>query len=125
MNFTPAITQAPIPRPSTHRLVRMAESPCAESVALIQRIVAETFGVPVWTMTAKQRPQHIAEPRMVAMFLAREVTDMTLVRIGEAFGGRDHGTVLHACRAVKNWMSVEPALAALIEQLKERCRRGQ
>lgn len=102
----------------------MTFTPSAESIALIQRLVAETFGVPVGAMTAKQRPQHIAEPRMVAMALCREFTPLTLQAIGEAFGGRDHATVRHACQAVKDRASVEPGLAEVIEQLRVRCRKG-
>ena len=52
-------------------------------------------------MTSKRRPANIAFPRQVAMYLARELTKASLNEIGEAFGGRDHGTVLHACKLVK------------------------
>ena len=51
-------------------------------------------------MTSKRRPQNIAFPRQIAMYLARELTKTSLSEIGEAFGGRDHGTVLHAHRLV-------------------------
>ncbi|MCK7482554.1 MAG: hypothetical protein M0C28_39630 [Candidatus Moduliflexus flocculans] len=55
-------------------------------------------------MTSKRRPENIAFPRQVAMFLSRQMTETSLSAIGEAFGGRDHGTVLHACRLVKDRM---------------------
>jgi chromosomal replication initiator protein len=67
----------------------------------IQRRVAEHFDVRLADMTSKRRPQNIAFPRQIAMYLARELTKTSLSEIGNAFGGRDHGTVLHAHRLVK------------------------
>jgi chromosomal replication initiator protein len=67
----------------------------------IQRRVAEHFDVRLADMTSKRRPQNIAFPRQIAMYLARELTKTSLSEIGDAFGGRDHGTVLHAHRLVK------------------------
>jgi len=70
----------------------------------IQRRVAEHFDVRLADMTSKRRPQNIAFPRQIAMYLARELTKTSLSEIGYAFGGRDHGTVLHAHRLVKEKM---------------------
>lgn len=66
----------------------------------IQRTVAEYFDVRLADMTSKRRPACIAFPRQVAMFLARELTNSSFAEIGMAFGGRDHGTVMHACKQV-------------------------
>jgi chromosomal replication initiator protein len=74
------------------------------TIEQIQRRVAEHFDVRVADMTSKRRPASIAFPRQVAMYLARELTKASLNEIGEAFGGRDHGTVLHACKLVKRRM---------------------
>jgi len=74
------------------------------TIEQIQRRVAEHFDVRVADMTSKRRPASIAFPRQVAMYLARELTKASLNEIGEAFGGRDHGTVLHACKLVKKRM---------------------
>jgi chromosomal replication initiator protein len=74
------------------------------TIEQIQRRVAEHFDVRVADMTSKRRPASIALPRQVAMYLARELTKASLNEIGEAFGGRDHGTVLHACKLVKKRM---------------------
>jgi len=71
------------------------------TIEQIQRRVAEHFDVRVADMTSKRRPASIAFPRQVAMYLARELTKASLNEIGDAFGGRDHGTVLHACKLVK------------------------
>jgi chromosomal replication initiator protein len=75
------------------------------TIEQIQRRVAEHFDVRVADMTSKRRPASIAFPRQVAMYLARELTKASLNEIGDAFGGRDHGTVLHACKLVKKRMS--------------------
>ena len=73
----------------------------AVTIDQIQRRVAEHFDVRLADMTSKRRPANIAFPRQIAMYLARELTKGSLSEIGEAFGGRDHGTVLHACKLVK------------------------
>jgi chromosomal replication initiator protein len=74
------------------------------TIEQIQRRVAEHYDVRVADMTSKRRPASIAFPRQVAMYLARELTKASLNEIGEAFGGRDHGTVLHACKLIKKRM---------------------
>jgi chromosomal replication initiator protein len=70
------------------------------SVARIQQAVAEAFGVPVEKMKARGRTSQIAHARQVAMYLARELTHLSLAQVGEHFGGRDHTTVLHAQRKI-------------------------
>jgi chromosomal replication initiator protein len=70
------------------------------SVARIQQAAAETFGVPVEKMKARGRASQIAHARQVAMYLARELTHLSLAQVGEHFGGRDHTTVLHAQRKI-------------------------
>jgi chromosomal replication initiator protein len=66
----------------------------------IQRTVAEYYKIKVSEMYSKKRSRTIARPRQIAMALAKELTPLSLPDIGEAFGGRDHTTVLHACRKV-------------------------
>lgn len=77
----------------------------AITIEQIQRRVAEHFDVRLADMTSKRRPANIAFPRQIAMYLARELTKASLNEIGDAFGGRDHGTVLHACKLVKKRMA--------------------
>jgi len=67
----------------------------------IQKEVAEHFDIRLADMTSKRRPANIAFPRQVAMYLSRTMTDHSLVEIGQAFGGRDHGTVIHAARKIE------------------------
>ncbi len=86
----------------------------------IQEVVANHFGIKVSEMRSKKRTREIAFPRQIAMYLARELTDTSLPRIGEYFGGRDHTTVIHACEKIKGESSYDTGLAALINELKER-----
>jgi len=70
------------------------------SIEHIQKTVADYYKIKVSDMHSKKRTRVIARPRQVAMFLAKDITPMSLPAIGEAFGGRDHTTVLHACRTI-------------------------
>jgi chromosomal replication initiator protein len=72
------------------------------SIDNIQKTVAEYYKIKVSEMYSKKRSRNIARPRQIAMALAKELTHLSLPDIGEAFGGRDHTTVLHACRKVAN-----------------------
>lgn len=67
----------------------------------IKRIVAEYYKIKVGDLMSKRRSRSIARPRQVAMALAKELTHYSLPEIGDAFGGRDHTTVIHACRKIK------------------------
>lgn len=71
------------------------------SVDNIQRIVAEYYKIKLSDLLSKRRTRSIARPRQVAMALSKELTNHSLPEIGSAFGGRDHTTVLHACRKIK------------------------
>jgi chromosomal replication initiator protein len=70
------------------------------SVEGIQKTVAEYFKIKISDMHSKRRTRNVARPRQVAMALAKDLTQMSLPEIGEAFGNRDHTTVLHACRTI-------------------------
>jgi chromosomal replication initiator protein len=93
------------------------ESRRTVSIDLIQRKVAEHFDVRVADMTSKRRPANIAFPRQIAMYLARELTKSSLAEIGEAFGGRDHGTVLHAHRLVQQRIREEEKIRQTVSFL--------
>jgi chromosomal replication initiator protein len=92
-------------------------APRVVTIPLIQKVVAEHFGLRVEEMRAKRRTKGIAFPRQVAMYLARELTDASLPRIGEEFGGRDHTTVMHACERVKTVLARDPYFAATLKKL--------
>ena len=89
----------------------------------IQKKVAEHFDVRLADMTSKRRPANIAFPRQIAMYLARRHTKASLNEIGDAFGGRDHGTVLHAFKAVTERMNKEDQVRQLILLLNTQLER--
>ena len=93
------------------------------SIEAIQRKVADHFDIRLADMTSKRRPENIAFPRQIAMFLSRQLTENSLSSIGEAFGGRDHGTVLHACRLVKDRMEVDASVRQIVSYLEKQCMR--
>lgn len=92
------------------------------SVENIQKTVADYYKVRVSEMFSKKRSRIVARPRQVAMALAKELTSLSLPDIGEAFGGRDHTTVLHACRKIAELRSTHPDIArdfdALVQVLR-------
>jgi chromosomal replication initiator protein len=93
------------------------------SIEVIQKRVAEHFDIRLADMTSKRRPENIAFPRQIAMFLSRQMTESSLSSIGEAFGGRDHGTVLHACRLVKDRMEVDANVRQVVSYLEKQLMR--
>jgi len=77
------------------------------NIDAIQKAVTKHFDLRLADMTSRRRPTNIAFPRQVAMYLSRKLTPCSLVEIGDAFGGRDHGTVIYACKKVKNSIDVD------------------
>ena len=95
----------------------------AISIEVIQKKVAEHFDIRLADMSSKRRPENIAFPRQIAMFLSRRMTEGSLSAIGEAFGGRDHGTVLYACRLVKDRMEVDSRVRGVVGHLETQLAR--
>jgi chromosomal replication initiator protein len=93
------------------------------TIEQIQRRVAEHFDIRLADMTSKRRPANIAFPRQVAMYLSRELTKASLNEIGDAFGGRDHGTVLHACKTVRKRMKEQDSLRQTISFIDSSLKR--
>jgi len=109
--------------PQTEVLLRdllQQEGQQTVSIDLIQRRVAETYDLRLADMTSKRRPANIALPRMVAMYLSRRLTPASLNEIGDAFGGRDHGTVLHANRTIEEKMKGDEKLRRIVNYLAEK-----
>lgn len=88
------------------------------TIETIQKRVADHFQIRHSDMTSKRRPNNIAIPRQIAMYLTRTLTKHSLQEIGDAFGGRDHGTVIHACKAVDNMMDQDSTTRGSVEFLK-------
>ncbi|MEI6861312.1 MAG: chromosomal replication initiator protein DnaA [Verrucomicrobiota bacterium] len=93
------------------------------TIEMIQKRVTEHYQLRPGDMTCKRRPNNIAIPRQIAMYLARTMTKHSLQDIGDAFGGRDHGTVIHACKSVDNMMEQDPTARGSIEFLKAQLSR--
>jgi chromosomal replication initiator protein len=89
----------------------------AITVPNIQKIVAEYFGVRLQDLLSKRRVRSLARPRQIAMALSKELTEHSLPEIGEAFGGRDHTTVLHACRTIRKICETDTRMRQDWEQL--------
>lgn len=80
------------------------------SIDNIQRVVAEYFKIKITDLLSPRRTRSVARPRQIAMALAKELTSLSYPEIGEAFGGRDHTTVLHGCRNIAGLRSTNPDL---------------
>ncbi len=93
------------------------------SVDAIQQMVAARFKIRKDDFLAKKRTRNVAFPRQIAMYLCRELTDYSLPRIGDFFGGRDHTTVIHACEKISKDMAIDPHLKSLIEEMAERLKK--
>jgi chromosomal replication initiator protein len=93
------------------------------TIETIQKRVADHFQIRHSDMTSKRRPNNIAIPRQIAMYLARTLTKHSLQEIGDAFGGRDHGTVIHACKAVDNMMDQDVSMRGSVDFLRAQLSR--
>jgi len=91
---------------------------------LIQQVVASHFNIRVEDFKAKKRTKQVAFPRQVAMYLVREMTDLSLPKIGEAFGGRDHTTVIHACEKIATELNENYELQEKIKEIINKIKKN-
>lgn len=89
----------------------------------IQKAVTDYFDIRLADMTSRRRPTNIAFPRQIAMYLSRQMTPCSLVEIGDAFGGRDHGTVIYACQKVRDRIHSEPEIRDAVDILMATLKR--
>lgn len=94
------------------------------TVTIIQHIVSDYFNLKPEDLKAKKRTRSVSFPRQIAMYLTRELTDLSLPKIGENFGGRDHTTVLHACERIQSEIQVDTTLEANIKELINKIKNG-
>jgi chromosomal replication initiator protein len=116
-----ALTNKPLDLPTVEVLLQdvlMEQAQNQLTLETIQKRVADHFQIRQSDMTSKRRPANIALPRQIAMYLARQLTKHSLQEIGDAFGGRDHGTVIHACKTVENMMEQDDSVRGSVEFLK-------
>jgi chromosomal replication initiator protein DnaA len=89
----------------------------AVTVPNIQKIVADYYQVRLQDLLSKRRVRSLARPRQMAMALSKELTEHSLPEIGDGFGGRDHTTVLHACRTIRKFCETDPRMRQDWDQL--------
>ena len=87
------------------------------NIDAIQKAVSAHYDLRMADMTSRRRPTNIAFPRQVAMYLSRHLTPSSLMEIGESFGGRDHGTVIYACKKVAQKMKAEPLVQDAVDMI--------
>jgi chromosomal replication initiator protein len=85
----------------------------------IKRAVSKYYGISIKEMDSSRRSRNIAYPRQIAMYLSKEMTDNSFPRIGDAFGGRDHTTVIHAHKKIGGELEKDKSLQESIEELKK------
>lgn len=102
-----------------------ANAPIIITGELIQQAVADAYSMKVDDFKAKSRARTVAYPRQIAMYLCREMTDMSLPKIGEIFGGRDHTTVIHAHEKIKKDLKNNPELQTTINHIKTKLNQPQ
>ncbi len=96
-------------------IIKQGKAPI--TIERIQKVVAEYFNIGVQDLTDKKRSQDIVMPRQIAMYLSRELTDQSLPAIGDAFGGRDHTTVMYSCSKIKEEVKKTETMHALIDEV--------
>ncbi|MBS3976660.1 MAG: chromosomal replication initiator protein DnaA [Syntrophomonadaceae bacterium] len=94
-----------------------ASKPQPITIPMIQETVANHFTLRNEDFKSKRRTREVAFPRQIAMYLCRELTDSSLPRIGDAFGGRDHTTVIHAIEKISKDISIDPTLSQTIKDI--------
>ena len=87
------------------------------TIDLMQRVVAEYFGLSHNDLKGKKRTKAIAFPRQLAMYIARDLTEYSTTEVGLEFGGRDHTTVMHACQKIEDRIKTDPTLEPTIQHL--------
>ena len=121
-----SLTRQPLDLPAVERLLQdvlLEQAQNVLTIETIQKRVADHFQIRHSDMTSKRRPNNIAMPRQVAMYLSRILTKHSLQDIGDAFGGRDHGTVIHACKTVENLCEQDTSMRNSVDFLKTQLSR--
>jgi chromosomal replication initiator protein len=98
----------------------ISNTPKQITVDLIQDVVASYYNLRIEDFKSKRRTRNVAFPRQIAMYLSRELTDLSLPRIGDAFGGRDHTTVIHAYDKISKCIEEDESLKQTINELSKR-----
>jgi chromosomal replication initiator protein len=92
-------------------------------IDLIQQIVAEYYNIKVQDLSSRKRPENIANARQIAMYITRNLTDYSLVQIGQYFGGKDHTTVMHAIKKIEQNMKADEKFKLSVDELIARIKK--
>jgi chromosomal replication initiator protein len=114
--------KTPVDVPTVERLLQdllNEEAQNTVTMEKIQTVVTKYYELRGGDLLSRRRPQNIAFPRQVAMYLCRMFTSHSLQEIGDAFGGRDHGTVIHACKTVENMMEQDASAKRTVEVISK------
>ncbi len=87
------------------------------TIETIQKVVCEYFAVSITDIKSKKRTRNFVQPRQVAMYIARELTEFSTTEIGVEFGGRDHSTVMHACDKISEKITLDSSMESMINSL--------
>jgi len=90
----------------------------------IEEVVATRFHIKISEMKSRRRSKTLVHPRQIAMYLCRELTDASFPEIGRQFGGKDHTTIIHACKQIAKAKEIDSILNATLESLKEQITKG-
>ena len=121
------LTKKPVTLETAEEAVGLRAGPGIKtSIEDIQRKTAEFYKLDVKDFHSPQRARRVARPRQVAMYLSRKLTTRSLPEIGRRFGGRDHTTVLHACRRIEALIGEDPLFRQEVDFLSQMLqRRGE
>jgi len=90
------------------------------SIDYIQKIVCDYFNMPIESIRSKTRKREIVQARQIAMYFAKGMTKSSLATIGSVIGGKDHATVLHACKTVNNLIETDKRFRVFIEEIDKK-----
>src|SRR5699024_11536716 len=96
-----------------------SRKPTMITIQVIQEFISKKYNIKLEDFAAKKRTRSIAFPRQIAMYLSRQLTDLSLPKIGEEFGGRDHTTVIHAHHKISELLEEDANFNNEIEELIE------
>jgi chromosomal replication initiator protein len=94
------------------------------SIDIVQRVVSDFFSISPIDIKGKKKTKNIVNPRQIAMYLARDMTEYSTTEVGQAFGGRDHTTVMYSCQKIEEQIRTDPDLYATLQTLKRMIRES-
>jgi chromosomal replication initiator protein len=94
------------------------------SIDIVQRVVADFFSVSPIDIKGKKKTKNIVNPRQIAMYLSRDMTEYSTTEVGQSFGGRDHTTVMYSCQKIEDQIRTDPNLYSTLQTLKRMIRES-